>query len=180
MKTAPMKAAPMKAGPVLPSARFAGHARPAAWAWIVVGGLAVGSADLLFAMAWWAQSGTPPVRIVQSIWAWIVGREAAFAGGMASAAAGAALYYALMSAIVAIYHLAARDYRALRDRPLLAGALYGAAWFVLLHVVIVPLFSAAPPRRFLPDWNLACLLAHVVLIGIPTAWMARRWYGPAP
>ena len=52
-----------------------------------------------------------------------------------------------------------------------------AAWFVLLHVVLVPVFSAAPPKRFLPDWNLACLLAHVVLIGIPAAWMARRWYG---
>lgn len=171
-----MKAAPSKAF-VHPTARFAAHSsRPAAWAWVVIGGLAVGSADLLFAMTWWAQSGTPPARILQSIWAWVVGREAAFAGGVASALAGAALYYALMSAIVAIYHGAARDHRVLRERPLLAGALYGAAWFVLLHIVIVPLFSAAPPKHFPLDWNLACLLAHMVLIGIPTAWMTRRWY----
>lgn len=154
-----------------------GRSRPALWAWIALGGLAIASADMLFAMAWWAQSGTPPARILQSVWAWIVGREAAFGGGAITAFAGAALYFVLMSAIVAIYHAAAREHRVLRERPLLPGALYGAAWFVLLHVVLVPVFSAAPPKRFLPDWNLACLLAHVVLIGIPAAWMARRWYG---
>ena len=136
-----------------------------------------GMSGMLFAMAWWAQSGTPPARILQSVWAWIAGREAAFGGGAITAFAGAALYFVLMSAIVAIYHAAAREHRVLRERPLLPGALYGAAWFVLLHLVLVPVFSAAPPKRFLPDWNLACLLAHVVLIGIPAAWMARRWYG---
>ena len=155
----------------------AARSRPAQWAWIALGGLAVGSADMLFAMAWWAQSGTPPARILQSVWAWFVGREAAFSGGAITAIAGAAVYFALMSTIVAIYHVAARDYRVLRERPLLMGALYGAAWFVLLHVIVVPLFSAAPPKRFIPDWNLACLLAHMLLIGIPAAWMSRRWYG---
>ncbi len=175
-----MKAAPLKANAPHPSSRtgFAANpSRPAALAWVVLGGLAVGSADLLFAMAWWAQSGTPPIRIFQSIWAWVVGRDAAFAGGAAAALAGAALYYALMSSIVAIYHGAAREHRVLRERPVLAGALYGAAAFVVVHLVIVPLFSAAPPKHFPLDWNLACLLAHMVLIGIPTAWMARRWYG---
>lgn len=170
-------AAPMKAQASLRT-RATGRSRPAAWTWIVVGGLAVGSADLLFAMAWWAaQAGTPPVRIVQSIWAWVVGRDAAFAGGAFSAVAGAGLYYTLMATIVGTYHGLAREYRVLRERPALAGALYGAAWFVLVHIVVVPLFSAAPPRRFLPEWNLACLAAHMLLIGIPTAWMTRRWYG---
>ena len=76
----------------------------------------------------------------------------------------------------AAYHVAALEHIALRKRPLLCGALYGAAWFVLVHVVAVPLFSAAPPKRLLLDWNLACLLAHMLLVGIPTALMARRWY----
>lgn len=164
------------ARPAFPAARPLATTRPAAWAWVMLGGLAVGSADILFAMAWWAQSGTPPIRILQSIAAWVIGRDTAFAGGMATALAGGLLYFALMSAIVAGYHVAARDRLVLRTRPLTFGALYGAAWFVLLHVVVVPLFSAAPPRRFLLDWNLACLLAHMLLIGIPAALMARRWY----
>ena len=50
-----------------------------------------------------------------------------------------------MSAIVAIYHAAAREHRVLRERPILLGALYGAAWFVLLHLIVVPLFSAHRP-----------------------------------
>jgi hypothetical protein len=164
------------ARPVFSTVPASTRARPALWSWLLLGGLAVGSADLLFAIAWWAPSGTPPVRILQSISAWFVGREAAFAGGMASALGGAAAHFALMTAIVAAYHVAALEHIALRKRPLLCGALYGAAWFVLVHVVAVPLFSAAPPKRLLLDWNLACLLAHMLLVGIPTALMARRWY----
>jgi hypothetical protein len=167
------------ARPVFPAALSSVRTRPALWVWLLVGGLAVGSADLLFAMAWWAPSGTPPIRILQSIAAWFVGRETAFAGGAAAALGGAVFYYALMTAIVAGYRVAARDRIALRTQPLRHGALYGAICFVLLHVVIVPLFSAAPPKRFLFDWNLACLLAHMLLIGIPAALMARRWYDGA-
>ncbi|HEY0502630.1 MAG TPA: hypothetical protein VGD42_03960 [Lysobacter sp.] len=165
------------ARPAFPALLSPAQARPAAWAWVLLGALAVGSADLLFAMAWWAQSGTPPIRILQSIAAWIVGRDAAFAAGAASALGGALLYFTLMGAIVGGYHVAARDRPALRAHPLALGALYGAAWFVLVHVVVVPLFSAAPPKRFLLDWNLACLLAHMLLIGMPSALMARRWWG---
>jgi len=162
--------------PFAPSRARAVRSRPALWAWIALGGLAVGSADMLFAMAWWAQSDVPAARILQSVWAWVAGREAAFGGGAMTAFAGAALYFVMMSMIVGLYHAAAREHRVLRERPVRFGALYGAAWFVLLHVIVVPLFSAAPPKRFLPDWDLACLLAHVLLIGIPSAWMARRWY----
>ncbi|MDR0183334.1 hypothetical protein [Lysobacter arvi] len=161
--------------PFVPSQIHAARSRPAGWAWIALGGLAVGSADMLFAMAWWAQSGVAPARILQSVWSWVAGRDA-FWGGTATALAGAALYFVLMSSIVGIYHVAARRHRVLRERPVPCGALYGAAWFVLLHVIVVPWFSAAPPTRFLPDWNLACLLAHMLLIGIPAAWMSRRWY----
>ena len=39
------------------------------------------------------------------------------------------------------------------------------------------MFSAAPPRRFLLGLvDLACLLAHMLLIGIPCALFARRWH----
>lgn len=152
-----------------------GH--PATWRWLLLGGLAVGTADLVFAIAWWAPLGTPPIRIPQSIAAWIIGREAAFAGGATTALFGALLHYYLMTAIVTVYHVAARGHAILRAHPFVCGALYGAAWFVLVHAILVPLFSAAPPRRFLPDWNLACLLAHMLLVGIPAALMARRWHG---
>lgn len=151
--------------------------RPSAWAWILLGGLTVGAFDLLFAMTWWAPLGAPPIRITQSIAAWVIGRDAAFAGGAATAAFGAALHFYLMTAVVAIYHVASRSRPWLLAHPLRNGALYGALCFVLIHVIAVPMFSAAPPRRFLLDWNIACLLAHMVLVGVPTALFARRWHG---
>src|SRR5262245_47961872 len=173
----------MKA-PARPEAGFSiAHAhRPAAWMWVSMGGLAVGTADMLFAMAWWAPLGAPPMRILQSIAAWVMGRDAAMAGGATTALFGALLYWYLMCAIVAGYHVAVSNYGARHDglllrRPLLCGAIYGAAWFVLIHLIAVPLFSLAPPRHFLPAWNLACLLAHMLLIGIPAALFARKWHG---
>lgn len=156
---------------------LSGWARPAPWAWVLATGLTVGTADLLFAMAWWAPLGASPTRILQSIAAWMMGREAALAGGATTAMFGAALYLYLMCAIAAVYHVAARDHAVLRTRPLVAGAIYGALWFVLVHLLLVPMFSLAPPKRFPLDWNLACLLAHMVLIGIPCALASRRWYG---
>ncbi|RPE75522.1 hypothetical protein [Vulcaniibacterium tengchongense] len=144
------------------------------WAWLLLGGLVAGSLDLLFAMAWWAPLGASPGRILQSIAAWGVGREAAFAGGAATQALGAGLHYALTTAAVALYAALARRHAAVRRRPYAAGALYGASVFALLHLIVVPLLSAAPPREFRPDWMSACLLAHMLLLGVPAALFAER------
>lgn len=158
------------------SAASAVWERPAAWAWILIGGLTVGAFDLLFAMIWWAPLGTSPIRIPQSVAAWVIGRDVAFAGGAATALFGAALHFYLMTAIVAIYHVASRGRPWLLEHPLRNGVIYGALCYVLIHVIAVPMFSAAPPRRFLLDWSIACLLAHMLLVGVPCALFARRWH----
>src|SRR5687768_14751701 len=94
--------------------RSAMHARPAlrphvalpsaAWAWVAVGGIGLGLADLAFAaLYWFLHSGTPPIRIPQAIAGWVLGAHDARAGGIATALAGVALYCAIVSAMVAGY-----------------------------------------------------------------------------
>ena len=47
------------------------------WAWIAGGGTALALADLVFAAAYWfLHSGTSPMRIPQSIAAWVLGTPA--------------------------------------------------------------------------------------------------------
>lgn len=147
-----------------------------AWSWILLGGLIVGTLDLVFAMSFWALRDVAPIRVVQSVAAWVLGRDAARAGGWTTALLGAGLHYYLMTAIVAVSHFASQHHAKLLRHPLRYGALYGAACFVLVHVIVVPLYSAAPPRTIPFDWYGACFAAHVVLVGIPCGLLARYWH----
>ena len=144
------------------------------WGWVLLAGVVAGTLDLLFTVAWWAPQGVAPVRVLHSVAAWAIGREAALSGGVATAAFGAALHYALMTAMAAGYVAFARRFREWLRHPVATGLLYGAACYTLLHVIVVPNFSAAPPRVVRPEWMLACLAAHMLLVGVPCALIARH------
>lgn len=142
--------------------------------WVLLAGLTIGTLDLAFASVYWAMHDVPPSRILQVIAGWVLGREAALSGGWATVLLGAALHYYLMTAMAAGYTLASRRVPALLQQPLRHGALYGVLLYVLMFEVLLPLFSAShpvkPPRL---DWQVACVIAYIVLVGIPCALFAR-------
>jgi hypothetical protein len=151
------------------------------WSWLLFGGVLAGTLDLAFAVGFWLlRDGVAPIRIPQSIASWVLGREAAISGGLATAALGMALYYYLTTTMVAAYHLLAGRYPLLLRRPLTMGTLYGVLMYALLFEVAVPLWSAAPPRPQPLEWTLACIAAYAVLIGIPAALFARHWHEGRP
>ena len=63
---------------------------------------------------------------------------------------------------------------ALLDKPLLSGFIYGLITYVVMNLIVVPLrFPAAWPPKAL---SIATqLFAHIVLVGWPTAFIARRY-----
>lgn len=143
--------------------------------WVLLAGLTAGTLDLAFASAYWAMHDVPPSRILQVIAGWVIGRETALSGGWTSVLFGGALHYGLMTAMAAGYALASRHIQALREQPLRYGALYGAFLYMLMFFALVPLLTAShspakPPRL---DWQIACFIAYVVLVGIPCALFAR-------
>jgi hypothetical protein len=75
--------------------------------------------------------------------------------------------------MVAVFVLVARSRPTLLDRPWLAGLVYGLITYVVMNLVVVPLrFPAAWPPKAL---SIATqLFAHIVLVGWPTALIARR------
>ena len=94
--------------------------------------------------------------------------------GTSGAALGLAVHFTLMAIMVAWFMVAARNVPALTDKPWLAGLIYGLITYVVLNLIVVPLrFPAAwPPKAMAIGTQ---LFAHIVLVGLPTAYIARRY-----
>ncbi|RPE75520.1 hypothetical protein [Vulcaniibacterium tengchongense] len=140
-------------------------------------GLVAGTLDIAFATAFWALRGVPPLRVPQGVAAGLLG-PVAVAGGAATATLGLALHYLIATAMAAAYFAAARHLPPLRERPLAAGALYGLCLYATMTGLVVPL-SAAPLPAADAAWTVASVCAHVLLVGLPIAGLARRWVRPA-
>ncbi|HEY5849906.1 MAG TPA: hypothetical protein VIT62_03950 [Lysobacter sp.] len=148
-----------------------------ALAWMLLGGLCAGTLDILFATGFWAIRGVAPQRILQSIAAGVLGKSS-FAGGVNSAVLGLLLHYLIAFAMASAYAMAARDVTALLLRPWRYGALYGLLLYALMAFIVVPLSAAPRSGSPLPLWIVCSVVAHVVLVGWPCAWFARRaWLG---
>lgn len=142
---------------------------------LVTGGLVVGVLDILDAFVFfWLRSGVKPARILQAISAGVVGRDAAVAGGNATAALGLALHFVIAFSVVIVFWLAARAIPALVRQPFVTGALYGLAVWGVMNYVVLPLSATSGPAGLPPPAVLANgLLIHIVGVGIPAALAAR-------
>lgn len=141
------------------------------WGKIAAAGLLTGVLDFAFAMTLWGARGVSAEIIPKSVASGILG-PAAFDGGSETVIAGTLLHLSMTTTMAAIYAAAPRR---LKSSPFIAGPLYGAAIWVVMNKVVVPL-SAAPLQPPSPPVQLADLAAHILLVGLPIALMAR----PAP
>ncbi|KQY55140.1 hypothetical protein [Lysobacter sp. Root494] len=147
--------------------------RHSPWYWIVLGGITLGTLDLLFACTFWGVlRDVAPERILQSIAAGVQGK-AAFEGGIASAALGAACHYLIATMMVLAYHLASTRWAALAERVVLYGLPYGLLLYAAMTYVVVPLSNAPQPTKVYPSWTVASIIMHA-LFGVICAWFARR------
>ncbi|WP_368562830.1 hypothetical protein [Pseudoxanthomonas sp. UTMC 1351] len=144
--------------------------------WLLLAAVIATVLDLGFAVLFWAAEGVPAIRVLQSIATWLLGR-AAYEGGIATAALGSVLYVVLMWALAVIYRGLSRSFPRLLRQPVRFGLAYGALMYGLVFHIAVPLFTAAGPASQRPDWIAACVLAYMVLVGLPCAWAARRAAG---
>ena len=131
-----------------------------------------GSLDLLYAFAFWGTQGVPPVRILQSIASGWLGREA-YSVGAPAAVLGALSHYGIVLVMAWACYRVARIWPALAWRPWLFGPLYGAALYLAMTYVVVPLSAAGNGQWPAWQWSqLAHLAAHMALVGTPCAFAA--------
>jgi hypothetical protein len=136
----------------------------------------VGVLDITYAILFsYFRSGTSPQRLLQSVAAGWFGRDAAFAGGWATAAAGLAFHFFIAFSITAIFFFAASRLPALVRNALISGPLYGIGVYCVMNYVVIPL-SRIGPRPFPPaSVFISGVLVHMFLIGLPIAIGARRF-----
>ena len=89
-----------------------------------------------------------------------------------TAALGLALHYLIAFGMAAVYWVACRRLPLLLRHPVAAGLGYGALTWVAMNYVVLPLSRATPPP-FIPAWFADGVLAHLVLVGLLLAFVAR-------
>ena len=135
-----------------------------------------GTLDILFAMMltlWFGREIPNMLRYVAS------GPFPAATGmGTGGAILGLAVHFMLMAIMATALMLIMRQSRQYLDHPIMVGVIYGLVTYFAMNWVVVPLRFATP----LPPKTLSIvtqLFAHVCLVGIPMALVARRYMRPA-
>jgi hypothetical protein len=85
---------------------------------------------------------------------------------------GVVLQFVIASGAAAVYWFASRKIPFLLRRVAVCGVLFGAAVFLFMRYVIVPL-SSAPNFKIIPMSYGRDLLVHLFLIGLPIALCAK-------
>ena len=149
--------------------------RATGWRAIAVAGTVAGVLDLAYIVVFYAirfpEVGA--IRLLQGIAAGLIGRDAARSGGAATAALGGAIHFAIALTVAAVFYALSRRFKLLTQRPIICGAGYGVAVWLVMNLVVLPL-TATPPKSFPPPLWLPVLIAHVVCVGIPIAIVVRR------
>jgi hypothetical protein len=111
----------------------------------LLGGLAGGAGDIIYAFIVFGPLtyGLSPERVLKSVAAGWIGREAARAGGWDIALLGLATHFMLATIMALIFVSIAGGVSALRRRPILWGFVYGLILYVAMNYVVVPLSAAA-------------------------------------
>jgi uncharacterized membrane protein YagU involved in acid resistance len=150
-----------------------GPGRAILWA-----GALCGILDIGFVIAYYGlTAGAAPPRILQSVAAGLLGRTAAVGGGWPTALLGLFLHFVISFGAAAVFYLASRRLRLLTRHALVAGVLYGAAVWLFMQLVVLPL-SAVPPPTFPPAAPWPVIVAHLTCVGPPIALAVRRWGPP--
>lgn len=92
---------------------------------------------------------------------------------MASAGFGRALHFFVAFVVVSVFYIASRKIVLLTKQPVISGVVYGIAVYVVMYWLVLP--AAFPTFRH-RLWNeLLELAIHICLIGLPTAFIVRRY-----
>jgi uncharacterized membrane protein YagU involved in acid resistance len=154
------------------SSRSGMRTRSIARAWVTAG-LVAGVCDLTAACIHAGLLGAPPVRVFHHVASGLIGRDAALAGGAATAALGILMHFVIAFGAAGTYLAMSRLWRFLMDRPLVAGPLYGIAVYWFMQLVVIPL-SAINPRPQELSNQLIGIGIHIVCVGLTIALSISR------
>jgi hypothetical protein len=139
---------------------------------IVTAGLVVGVLDISSAFVIWWQRGVALQHGLQGIAAGLLGTKS-YRGAIATANLGLALHFFVAFVVVSIFYLASRKIRFLTRRPFASGVSYGIGVYIVMYWIVLP--TAFLTFRHRLSNELLELAIHICLIGLPTAFIVRRY-----
>jgi len=139
---------------------------------IVTAGVVVGVLDISSAFMIWWQRGVALQRGLQGIAAGLLGTKS-YTSGIATAGLGLALHFFVAFVVVSIFYLVSRKIRFLTERPFVSGVSYGIGVYVVMYWIVLP--TAFSTFRHRLSNELLELAIHICLIGLPTAFIVRRY-----
>ena len=141
---------------------------------ILVAGLVAGTLDLALAITFFAVTAHAPFSAIpHAVASGLLGARA-FRLGIASAVLGIFLHYFIALTVAAVYFAASLRIRFLNRHPVLSGAAYGIAVFLVMQFIVLPLSRCGPSHPRLP-WLTADIASHIVFIGITIALITRHY-----
>ena len=164
---------------------------------ILICGAVAGALDISYAFIVYGQLSyhLSPVEVLQSVAAGWLGKDAASAGGAATALLGLATHFMIATVMATVFVLAATHQPSLNRNAALCGLIYGFALYLVMTYVVVPLSAAHQSQQFATDaqdivarlrvsfssirprdrWQLlGTLFTHMVFVGLPIALVNRR------
>jgi hypothetical protein len=142
---------------------------------IVTAGLVVGVLDISSAFIIWWQRGVPLQRGLQGIAAGLLGAKS-YEGGMLTAGLGLGVHFFVAFVVVSVFYVASRKVRLLTQQPVVCGVFYGIGVYIVMYWFVLP--TVFPSFRHRLANELLALAIHIVLIGLPTALIVRRYSQP--
>jgi hypothetical protein len=135
------------------------------------GGLVSGVLDATDGVIAYGIQGLNPVQVLQYIASGAMG-DAAFHGGLLTAAAGAGFHFLIAFVAAGVFAGAASCIEALRQNWVVAGLFYGAFVWAFMNLGVLPL-SAVRHSPLSIAMTLNGILGHALLVGVPIAWFSR-------
>lgn len=151
------------------------RAKPAsssnALATILLGGVLVALLDGLEAILFFGLKDVSAFRICQFIASAVLGRWAFFQG-TASALVGAVLHCGVAVSLTAVFYGLARLCPWILRFPWWSGTVYGLASYAVINYWLIPLTKLPQSMSSLPVM-INGIFAHVVVVGLPIAFVVR-------
>jgi hypothetical protein len=143
---------------------------------ILAATLICGTLDAIAASAQAAALGIPPHRVWQTVASGLLGTRALEVQW--SGALGIVLHFFISLVISTIYVLASQHLPFLLRHPLIAGAFYGIAVYLVMNYIVIPL-SRRAKRPFNRRFAATQLLIHTFVVGWSIA-IAASYLLPSP
>jgi uncharacterized membrane protein YagU involved in acid resistance len=147
---------------------------------VTLAGLLAGALDITFAFVFYGLQGASPALILRVIASGVLGADS-FTAGAWSVALGAALHFFIAVSAAFIFWYASRRLTVLTRRPLVCGAAFGVAVYLVMHFIVLPLSRVHFHVPSLRD-AIGELFSHIVLFGMVIALgaaRAQRGFSPA-